>query len=173
MNILKWIVFAGSLLLVAVAGLICWLIYNQDYFQETSPKSYNNFEEVKQSGAIQRGWIPDFLPVSSTRIYEKHNFDYNRGIVAFKCNPADFSGFETKLEQVQASSWKEIAPSWLARKEPWFPTEIVEGTFSKPSLQGFAFYRIGEESGERILNGKVQMWYMAINRESGQCYVWY
>lgn len=36
---------------------------------------YENYEKANRSGAIDRGWLPDFLPASATNIIESHNVE--------------------------------------------------------------------------------------------------
>lgn len=50
---------------------------------EIYSNTYDNYEEAVTSGSIERGWIPDFLPVSATNIFEKHDLDTNNIIVKF------------------------------------------------------------------------------------------
>ncbi len=61
-----------------------------DALQETTPKFYQTFDSAEEAGATKLGWLPPFLPRSANSIYEKHNFDYNRVIVAFRFSPSDF-----------------------------------------------------------------------------------
>ena len=57
-----------------------------------NPESYfDDYEEAKASGIMDKGWIPTFIPKSSTEIYEQHNIDINWVRMRFKYRIGDMS----------------------------------------------------------------------------------
>ena len=60
-------------------GLLEYCAYTEN------PKSYfKNYDEAKASGLMERGWIPTYIPKSSTEIRETHNIDTNRVQMTFQ-----------------------------------------------------------------------------------------
>lgn len=52
-------------------------------------EKYSNIDEAREAGAIARGWLPDWLPSSTTNITEKHDLDTNRSVSIFQVPLAD------------------------------------------------------------------------------------
>lgn len=164
----------GVALFVGVCvGAVVLLIANQDYFQETEPKHFMSYQAAEASGIIKLGWLPDFLPTSATEIYEKHNFDYNTGIITFTAEPSDLKELSLKVKPVPPERLVKIAPSWLYTSEPWFPKEIVKGSFESMQNKGFTIFAWGEGAPEKIVNQKIQTWYVAISTNTNRCYAWH
>ena len=61
------------------------------YRAETPESYFKNYEEAKASGLMDKGWIPTFIPQSSTDIYEQHNIDANWVRMRFKYRVDDKS----------------------------------------------------------------------------------
>lgn len=53
-------------------------------------KNYPTYKDALEDGAIEKGWIPEFLPKSSTNIYEKHDVDANQIAVMFSSQDTTF-----------------------------------------------------------------------------------
>ena len=51
---------------------------------ETLEARYSTLAEARASGAVSRGWIPEWLPLGSTNIREVHNLDTNNFMVRFE-----------------------------------------------------------------------------------------
>jgi hypothetical protein len=56
---------------------------------ENPSSSYKNYSEMDDSGIINAGWVPDFIPRSAFEIEETHNIDSNIVKVKFRFNPED------------------------------------------------------------------------------------
>ena len=56
-----------------------------------SESYYKDYEEAKKSGIMDKGWIPTFIPKSSTDIFEQHNIDVNWVRMRFKYRIGDIS----------------------------------------------------------------------------------
>jgi hypothetical protein len=173
MNSTRKIVYVIFIACLSSVGVVLIVLLNQDFFQETDVKEYKDRTLAEISGAISDGWLPDFLPQSAFDIYEKHNWDYNRGIIAFKFRTAEFKSLASLLIPLSAEKLAGCNPSWLYKNEKWFPKCIVDGKWDRLQEEGFKFYGLGLEHNERIKDRKIQQWFLAINPEKGITYVWY
>lgn len=54
---------------------------------ELQESYYDSRAAVVRDGAIQRGWIPDFLPESAANIREFHDLDSNETWLRFSAAP--------------------------------------------------------------------------------------
>jgi hypothetical protein len=52
---------------------------------------YETREELVADGAVQRGWVPPWLPVSAARIHEVHNLDTNDVWMRFEFDTSELS----------------------------------------------------------------------------------
>ena len=68
---------------------------------------FKTLEEAKKSGAIEKGWLPDFLPPSATDIQETHHIELNRIRVEFSFAKDDLS-FLKLFSEVDGSQIKNI-----------------------------------------------------------------
>src|SRR5882762_2736235 len=86
-------------LLVAVlcVGLACVLVACHSDRRESS---YLSLADAKKDGAIDRGWIPDFLPESSRAIHEVHDMSPSTTWCAFEFLPSDSQGLRKSLKSV-------------------------------------------------------------------------
>jgi len=86
---------------------------------EVQSSEYPDYQSVLADGAIDRGWIPEFLPRSAAQIREKHDLDSNASLLVFSfeagdhaelkqaCSPAD----NIESPTLQASWWPKDLPS--------------------------------------------------------------
>ncbi len=52
--------------------------------QERPEISYRSMSEAVQHGAIDSGWIPEWIPASATSIHEIHDLDTNASMMVFE-----------------------------------------------------------------------------------------
>ncbi len=76
------------LLITSSALLLTLLVIFLPYLEQSSSR-LKNFDEVLESGLIERGWIPKYIPRSATDIYEKHDLDTNKVVMSFTYNPKE------------------------------------------------------------------------------------
>lgn len=65
-----------------------------------SPKTfttYRSLHEVRESKAVEEGWIPDFIPESAMSIYEEHNPQTGIGGGGFLFGKEDGNPIQAKL----------------------------------------------------------------------------
>lgn len=97
MRIAKWF----GLGLITFAVLLLAFCEYMEYIE--NPKSYfSSYDDAKNSGIMDRGWIPIFIPKSSYQIHERHNIDSNRVMMPFKYDPQDISDVEKNCSRSEA-----------------------------------------------------------------------
>lgn len=81
---------AGFVALVALAlvGAFALGLFGLAHFENPS-SHFETYEELKASGLIERGWVPEQLPRSATAIEESHDIDTNHGRASFKYKMTD------------------------------------------------------------------------------------
>jgi hypothetical protein len=104
---------------------------------------YPALADAKRDGAIDRGWIPDFLPESSRGIHELHDISPSTTWCAFQFIPSDSSVLRKSL-QVDAGALS------LVRRVPdpgrsWWPTALT-GDIDAARIHsaGFELYALVE-----------------------------
>ncbi len=84
--------------LAAASALASVFIFDDKL--KTELKDYNALAE---SGLIERGWLPDFLPKSIRDISEEHDLDSNIVTASFMIDPGDVGGFDSVCRRGFAS----------------------------------------------------------------------
>ena len=64
---------------------------------------FNTYPELQHSGLIERGWVPEFVPVTSENIVVEYNQDTNRTYLTFNLKSHDARVLITQLKNV---GWK-------------------------------------------------------------------
>ncbi len=129
---------APLLVTVLCVGLACVLVACHSDRRESS---YTSLADAKKDGAIDRGWIPDFLPESSRAIHEVHDMSPSTTWCAFEFLPSDSQGLRKSLKSVG-----ELAPSVRHVPNPgesWWPA-MLDGNLDVGKIQkaGFELYMI-------------------------------
>jgi hypothetical protein len=63
--------------------------------------TYSTWAEAKRAGAIERGWIPPFVPTSARDLNDMHNLDTNEQRLEFTVPPEDV---EAMIESITPHS---------------------------------------------------------------------
>jgi hypothetical protein len=74
---------------VFVVLLIPVLFLAWCHFSENPKAYFASYDDAKNSGIMEAGWVPTFIPRSSYEIRETHNIDTNIVKMSFKYNPVD------------------------------------------------------------------------------------
>jgi hypothetical protein len=77
-----------ALAILALIGVFALGIFGVAHFENPSSR-FSTYDELRASGLIERGWVPEFLPRSAKDIEESHDLDTNRGWVSFKYKAGD------------------------------------------------------------------------------------
>ena len=71
-----------TLALVAIAASTC------SCTDDVLDATYGTRKEAEASGAIERGWIPSWIPPQAINLHEAHNLDSSESVLAFSL-PSD------------------------------------------------------------------------------------
>src|SRR5579864_4193855 len=102
---------------------------------------YPSLADAKKDGALDRGWIPDFLPESSHAIHEVHDISPSTTWCAFEFTPTDSQGLRKSLKSVDS-----LAPSVKRVPSPrqsWWPA-LLQGSLDTEKIHkaGFELYMV-------------------------------
>jgi len=119
---------------------------------ESMEESYATLAEAQAAGAIERGWLPTWLPASSTAIHEMHDLDSNISALSLK-----FSGSEGWKPPASCRhvSPTDVPPQRMSRN---WPTDVPTGGLVTHRHR----YYVCEEGTA----------YLAVNGSSGELYFW-
>ena len=101
------LIIAGSILLLIGAFMARKAIGSLD--RETQLSHYANLPAARQSGIIERGWVPEFLPAGSKDISETHDLDTNTGTGTFRFPSADLDAFKAQARQLAGAEVNEVS----------------------------------------------------------------
>ncbi len=76
---------------------------------EQMDETYSTYADAKRAGAIERGWIPAFVPASARDILDSHNLDTNRQTLQFTIPPSQIGPMVAGLRSVSAEEKKAAA----------------------------------------------------------------
>jgi hypothetical protein len=97
---------------------------------------YPSLGDAKRDGAIDRGWLPDFLPESSRGIHELHDISPSTTWCAFEFLPMDSPALRKVLTGAGGS-----APSVRRVPDPgksWWPA-VLTGDLDTSKIHGAGF----------------------------------
>jgi hypothetical protein len=93
-------------------------------FWERPESSYSTFAEAERSGAVEKGWIPAWVPSSATNIREMHDIDTNESMLAFTY---ESQGWELPAHCRQVSYSQVTAPRFSRN---WWPAaDLLEKSY--------------------------------------------
>jgi hypothetical protein len=117
---------------------------------------YPDYEAAVSAGAIDRGWIPEFIPPSAKEIKETHNLDTNEVWVSFVWGSGEWLSVEEDCRTVEGERIE------LPRKSGggWWPPALVEASNPPPRKSEYAYYR--------CKNGAV----LAVQSKERRVYYW-
>lgn len=120
---------------------------------------FNDLSEARAKGAVERGWVPGFLPESSSLIREHHDLDTNEIWGTFRFDPSESPAFLSRLAQLGPQS----AP-FVRNPESihWWPKRLTgEIQIVELAEEGFSVWR-----------EDVAGFFFAINPKSGEGFYW-
>ena len=124
------------LLAVLCVGFACSLAACRGDHRESV---YASLSDADKDGAINRGWIPEFLPSSSRAIHEVHGVSQPTEWCTFEFLASDSQGLRQNFKSV------EVLPLSVRRVPSpgvsWWPT-VLEGTLDTEKIRqtGFDLY---------------------------------
>jgi len=96
---MKKITWIAIILVGCVLGLLSFCAY-----LETPSSYFATYKDAKTSGMMDAGWIPTYIPHSSTEIRETHDIDTNFVKMTFKYSLTDTSEIEKNCKQIMNSA---------------------------------------------------------------------
>ena len=92
---------------------------------EKQSNQFENYEELKDSNLIGKGWVPKFLPKSAYDIKENHRVDQPYIYVEFSFKKGDISGIKSNCSVTN--------PNIYQCENSGFPVkvEIINGNYAK------------------------------------------
>jgi len=118
-----------------------------EYVEETYP----TLAEAKAAGAIERGWLPAWLPTSSKDILESHDLDTNASALSLHFSGAESWAPPASCSQVSPSSvprarggrsWpSDVPPNGLTtHRHSYFSCEDGKAFLAVSAAQGELYY---------------------------------
>jgi len=98
---MKTISIIITLTIIASIGAVLYLISS-----ERESNNFKSYELAVESGLIDRGWIPSFIPKSSYNIKEQHKVDVPNIFVELHFEPQDISYFEKECDLISVNEYK-------------------------------------------------------------------
>lgn len=100
-------------------GLLFWLAGCGEAVDE----SYATWAEAREAGAIEKGWIPSFVPPTARDLRDRHDLDTNAQRLTFSAPPSDTSKMVRGLrpvtnEDADAASRLAHEIKWNSEKAP-------------------------------------------------------
>jgi hypothetical protein len=111
---------------------------------------YRDARAAREDGAIDRGWIPDWLPASAHDIHERHDIASNQSLLAFSFDAAD--------DPVLSPSCTQVQPDALGRvpfNASWWPNDVPPSPFVTPR---HAYYRCQDGAFAAVSNTQLYRW---------------
>ena len=105
-------------------------------FWETTDASYSTAKEVIDSGYLEKGWMPRWLPSDAIDLQETHNIDSNASELSFSIPSRDSL---TLPENCIPIDLKDTVPAYIQRR--WWPNE-------DELRESYAFYKCPADATE-------------------------
>ena len=102
-------ILLGIVLLLAIALAISWNKLGSS-LSDWKDSDFASIAEIQQSGLIEKGWFPNWMPLSATKIKETHNIDTNAGYIFFHFSQQDLNDLIGACPEIVNP---KPGPSWL------------------------------------------------------------
>lgn len=140
---------------------------------ETKDVFYANIDAAKKAGEIERGWIPNILPESSSEIYEKTDIDSNQVWLRFKFDKKDIKNLLEQVKEVAAAEINTIKfnkPCNIIWCVNWWPRNLNKESFNKQSV--LKIYRYNRVLTYSDSHQKTVPSFFVIDWKSNIAYYW-
>lgn len=136
---------------------------------ETQDKFYSNIDEAIKHGAIEKGWIPNILPRSSSEIYERHDLDTNTVWLRFRFDKIDKYELTSQIEEVKTNEISSV--SFSTPHIRWWPKDLNKDFFTKgqPGLKLYKYKRVLQYADN---SKKIVPAFIVIDWNSNIAYYW-
>lgn len=100
----RWTVASLLLAAAALAVGLLWM-WNSEQIKET----YSTYADARRAGAVERDWIPTFVPSSARNIADSHNLDTNRQTLQFTVPPSGIGKMVAGLRSTSVNDQRAAA----------------------------------------------------------------
>lgn len=109
---------------------------------------YPDRAAAQQAGAIDRGWVPVWVPKSARAIHEIHDLDTNRSMMSFSFDAGEPLNLGSACTQVQRDALRPVpfAKTWWPNDVP--PTQSVSHRHVYYACQDGAYVAVSPRDGE-------------------------
>ena len=111
-------ILLGIALLLALALAISWNKLGSS-LSDWKSSHFASISEIQQSGLIEKGWFPNWMPQSATEIKETHNIDTNEGYIFFFFSKQDLDNLNTICPEIVKplpELPRNLSADWLPQK---------------------------------------------------------
>lgn len=108
---------------------------------DVTENRYRDTRSAISAGAIERGWIPVFLPLSANEIIEQHNLDTNEVLLRFLMDQSDIGSIAKSCQRT------ERLTITFPRKgaSHWWPESLTEkGANLQQRVNGHEYYHCND-----------------------------
>ena len=129
---------------------------------ETPVEEYSSLAEARAAGAIDRGWIPDFLPPSATHLRQVSDLDTNERWLAFMAPLPELRAMASRLAPLSYEDARRTAVdrSWVVGGD--WPPELSKRFWHTPRSTSLLSYHIS----------KAERYCVAIEWRTGRAWGW-
>jgi hypothetical protein len=135
---------------LAIGGILLMLLVG---CKEDMSAFYDTYADAERAGAVNRGWIPPYVPPSATEITEVHNLDVNSQRIRFQAPLADL--------RLMTEGMRMVPRSDLPTSNVYLPP--MEGDWSPGSDENLRFYEAPDGGAARCV---------AVDWERARTYGW-
>jgi hypothetical protein len=142
-------------------GVLCLAaVVSRCSYDDVVTASYASRSEARESGAIDRGWIPAWMPESAADIREAHALDTNCRWGLFNFSPTDAEHIRSALapEPVAPSEGRCEIPSRIE----WWPI-LLRGTPDPARVRDAALESYRTKANDLVV---------VVNWKQGRVYYW-
>jgi hypothetical protein len=129
---------------------------------ETPVEEYSSFAEAREAGAVERGWLPSFLPPHATHLREAHNIDTNERWIAFTAPPQELRIMVARFSILPYRNARATAVDRSWRVGGDWPPELSKTFWHTPRSTDLLSYHLSEEADYCV----------AIEWRTGRAWVW-
>jgi hypothetical protein len=97
---------AGLLMMVGFVALMAYCEHVENPIDE-----YATYADAVEAGAVDRGWIPSFVPPTAAHIRDAHNLDTNHQWLQFRLSEADAREMVAGMHPVSVEDARCALPS--------------------------------------------------------------
>ena len=129
----------------SLAGLVALELLALPGCRETQRAQYADYHQAEASGAVQRGWIPAFVPRSATDIAEVHDLDLNTQRLRFRAAEGDLRARMAALAPMSLEQARGFDVRTPTLKGAW-PPELRAGPLTATPRASVRFFYVPRDS---------------------------